>query len=300
MKTKRRFFTTIPFLALLLGGLGFLTLAPKASAIQDGQLDGEAHPYVAMVVAYFDFVDGDGVAQKFPLWRGSGTLISPRVVVTAGHVVGLAPDFFGPGGDIAPTSMAVYFESDVRGTGYPLTGGHSGTPMPHPGFNGFLTLPNSHDIGVVLLDEPVLMDEYGQLPALGVLDAMATQRGQQDTTFDVVGYGVQYIRQSPKGIIQLEADPVRYQGVVSLVNLNNALVDGYNMFHTGDEGQGNGSGGTAFGDSGGPVFLPGSKVMVGVTSFGLNMQATGPGAAFRTDTAEAQEFLNGILAEIGE
>lgn len=152
-----------------------------------------------------DDVDGDGVPQKFPLWRGSGTLISPSVVVTAGHVVGFSPDF-----GIAPTSMAVYFESDVRGTGYPFTGGHSGAPIPHPEFNGFLTLPNTHDIGVVVLDEPVVMAEYGQLPALGVLDGLATQRGRQDTTFDVVGFGVQYIRQSPKGIIKMEADPVRY------------------------------------------------------------------------------------------
>jgi hypothetical protein len=222
-------------------------------------------------------------------------LISPRVVVTAGHVVGLDP-----GSGITPTSMAVYFESDVRGTGYPFTGGHSGTPIPHPEWNGFLTLPNSHDIGAVVLDEPVDMPVYGQLPSLGALDALATQRGRQDKTFDVVGYGLQYIRQSPKGAIKVQEDPVRYQGVVSLVNLNNALVDGYNIFHTSDKGKGNGSGGTSFGDSGGPVFLPGTSVMVGVTSFGLSMQATGPGAAFRTDTAEAQEFLNGILADLEE
>jgi len=285
----------IPLLALLLGGLGFMTLIPKAAAITDGQLDGEAHPYVAMVVAYYDYVDEDGAAQQMPLWRGSGTLISPHVVVTAGHVVGLAPDYFGPGGDIAPTSMRVYFESDVRGTGYPFTGGHAGTPIAHPEWNGYLTLPNSHDIGAVVLDAPVVMAEYGQLPALGALDALATQRGRQETGFDVVGYGLQYIRQSPKGAIKLQADPVRYQGEVSLVNLNNALVDGYNMFNTSDQGQGNGSGGTSFGDSGGPVFLPGSNVMVGVISFGLNMQTTGPGGAFRTDTTEAQDFIHSVL-----
>ena len=300
LTTKRGFPVTVPLLALLAGGLGLMTLVPKAAAITDGQLDGEAHPYVAMVVACYDYVDENGVDQQMPLWRGSGTLISPHVVVTAGHVVGLAPDYFGPGGDIAPTSMRVYFEADVRGTGYPFTGGHSGTPIAHPEWNGYLTLPNSHDIGAVVLDVPVVMAEYGQLPALGVLDALATQRGRQETTFDVVGYGLQYIRQSPKGVIKLQADPVRYQGVVSLVNLNNALVDDYNMFNTSDKGQGNGSGGTSFGDSGGPVFLPGSNVMVGVISFGLNMQATGPGGAFRTDTTEAQDFIQAVLADAGD
>ena len=294
MFTRRGSSVTAPLLALLLSGLGLTTLIPKAAAITDGQLDGTAHTYVAMVVAYYDYVDENGAPQQLPLWRGSGTLISPRVVITAGHVVG-----FEPGSGITPTSMRVYFESDVRGTGYPFTGGHTGTPMAHPGWNGYLTLPNSHDIGAVILDTPVVMAEYGQLPALGLLDSMALQRGKQETTFDVVGFGVQYIRQSPKGIIKLQADPVRYHGVVSLVNLKSALVDGYNLFVTADQGKGNGSGGIAFGDSGGPVFLPGSNIMIGVTSFGLNMQATGPGGAFRADTIEAQTFIQSVLAIAG-
>lgn len=268
-----------------------MTAVPRVSAITDGQLDGEAHPYVAMVVAYIDFIDADGAEQHVPLWRGTGTLISPLVVVTAGHVVGV--DYHS---GIKPTSMAVYFESDVRGTGYPFEGGHPGTPMPHPEWNGLFTPPNTHDIGVVVLDEPVVMDAYGQIPGLGVLDVLATQRGRQDRTFDVVGFGVQYIRQSPKRIIKLQAEPVRYQGTVSLVNLGNALVDGYNLMHTGSPGKGNGSGGTAFGDSGGPVFLPGTSVMVGITSFGLNQNAVGPGFAFRTDIPESQDFLSEILA----
>jgi len=295
MITRLRFSVTIPLLALLFGGLGFMTLTPGAAAVTDGQLDGGAHPYVAMVVAYYDYVDENGAAQQLPLWRGSGTLISPRVVVTAGHVVGLDP-----GSGIAPTSMRVYFESDVSGTGYPFTGGHAGTPIAHPEWNGYLTLPNTHDIGAVVLDAPVVMAQYGQLPSLGALDALATSRGQQDTTFEVVGFGVQYIRQSPKGIIKLQADPVRYQGVVSLVNLDNALAKDFNFFITSDQGKGNGSGGTAFGDSGGPVFLPGSNVMVGVTSFVLNQQATGPGGAFRTDTTVVQDFIQSVLDAAGE
>ena len=39
------------------------------SAITDGELDGEGHPYVGLMVAK----DIDGA----PLWRCSGTLISP-------------------------------------------------------------------------------------------------------------------------------------------------------------------------------------------------------------------------------
>ena len=45
------------------------------------------------------------------------------------------------------------------------------------------------------------------------------------------------------------------------------------------------------------MFFPGSNAMVGITSFGVNMQAVGPGGIFRTDTAEAQDFLYDILDE---
>ena len=59
-------------LAMTLGSLG------AVNAIQWGELDGEDHPYVGLMVAD---VDGE------PAWRCSGTLISPTVFLTAGHCV---------------------------------------------------------------------------------------------------------------------------------------------------------------------------------------------------------------------
>lgn len=271
-------------LAAVVLSIGFM---PSASAIVDGELDGEDHPYVGLVVA---FADAEGT---IPMWRGSGTLISPKIFLTAGHVVGI--DAFS---GAAPMSARIYFESDVEADApdYPFAGGHTGIPIPHPNWNGLLTLPNTHDIGVVVLDEPVAMNEYGALPDIGTLNDLATQRGKKEVTFDVVGYGLQYIRQSPvKGPIHLVADRIRHQGVVSLVNLGNSLSDGYNLMHGGDNGRGNGSGGTNFGDSGGPILLPGTNIVVAITSFGLNAQGTGPGFGFRTDTDVSQEFLDAVF-----
>jgi hypothetical protein len=287
---RPRLRTAIPrMLGLLAAALITAGLVPSASAITDGQLDGEDHPYVGLVVV---FDDAEGTV---PLWRGSGTLISPKIFLTAGHVVGI-DGFDGT----VPMSARVYFETDVDGMvdDYPLSGGHAGTPLQHPDWNGLLTLPNTHDIGVVVLNEPVEMDQYGELPDIGTLDALATARGRQDVTFDVVGYGLQYIRRSPiKGPIHLDDDRIRHQGVVSLVNLGNSLSDGYNLMHNGDKGRDNGSGGTNFGDSGGPILLPGTNVVVAITSFGFNYQGTGPGFGFRTDTEVSQEFLNDVFNE---
>ena len=88
------------------------------------------------------------------------------------------------------------------------------------------------------------------------------------------------------------ADRTRLRATVRLVNLRSALTDGYNIHHTNAPGTG---GGTCFGDSGGPVFLGDSHVVVGITSFGLNQNCVGDGFAYRTDSASAQNFIYGFL-----
>lgn len=110
----------------------------------------------------------------------------------------------------------------------------------------------------------------------GTLDSMATERGQQETWFTVVGCGMQQIRP------EVLADTQRLQATVQLVELRSALTEGYNIHHPGAPGTG---GGTCFGDSGGPVFLNGTSTIVGVTSFGLNQNCAGRGFAYRTDIA---------------
>ena len=68
----------------------------------------------------------------------------------------------------------------------------------------------------------------------------------------------------------------------TLVNLNSALTDGFNLQ---TQGNGNGRGGTCSGDSGGPVFLGdfSSNLIVAVTSFGLNALCRGTDFAYRID-----------------
>jgi secreted trypsin-like serine protease len=56
------------------------------------------------------------------------------------------------------------------------------------------------------------------------------------------------------------------------------------------------SGGTCFGDSGGPNFLGDSMIVAGVTSFGLNGNCAGTGGVFRIDRLNVLDFINSFIA----
>lgn len=237
----------------------------SALAVSDGVVDTD-HPYVGLVVFY----DETGT----PTHRCTGTLLSPTVFLTAGHCTSGA------------ASAAVYFGQEIsRDDGYPVSGGVTGTPYTMPGFDDFATFPNTSDVGIVVLDSAVDLG-YATLAPIGTLDSLATQRGRQDTSFTVVGYGLQSVKPT------LMDDRVRLTAEVQLVNLRSALTDGFNVQHTNAKGTG---GGTCFGDSGGPVFLSGTSTIIGVTSFSLNQNCVGNGFAFRTDTQAAQDFIYAFL-----
>lgn len=245
-----------------------LAITP-ATAITYGVPDGDNHPYVGLVI--FDNNNG-------PAWRCSGTLISPTILLTAGHCTSGA------------TAARVWFNSDLtHNTEYPYSGITSieGTPYTHPSYNGFASFPNTHDVGVVILDEPVSKQTYGVLPGLNILDYLATQRGRQEQTFTVVGYGLQSIKP------QLKEDIVRYQAISKFINLRSALTDGYNIQSSNNPGEG--KGGTCFGDSGGPIFKDNTNIIVAVISFGLNQNCKGTDFGFRVDTKDAQDFIKGYL-----
>lgn len=241
-----------------------------AAAITDGQLDNNDHPYVGLMVAQ--------TADGTPLWRCSGTLLSSTLFLTAGHCT-----------EAPAAHVEIWFDADVQsgvpGNGYPYHGTASGTPITHPQYD-----PNAfylHDVGVVVLDEPVMMSTYGQLPAVNQLDALKTKRGQQDVTFTAVGYGLQ---QSFPDAASWKTESVKVR-MVAHPKLNQINVPGFvgdfslllsNNAHTG---------GTCFGDSGGPNFLGNTNVVAGVTSFGKNGNCAGTGGVFRMDRQDVQNFI---------
>jgi hypothetical protein len=190
----------------------------------------------------------------------------------------------------APAVRAtIWFEGDVEagipGNGYPLAGEVSGDVFVHPDFYDAPFFV--HDVGVVVLDSPVEMSEYGELPQVDQLDALKTRRGKQDVTFTAVGYGLQYINP-----VFVEAERVRMLATPHLIQIN---VPGF----TGDFSlllsNNHSTGGTCFGDSGGPNFLGDSNVVAGVTSFGINGNCAGTGGVFRMDRQNVLDFVNQFL-----
>lgn len=252
-----------------------LAAVVPATAITGGEPDNGRHPYVGLAVFYN--------AGGEPLWRCSGTLLSEKLFLTAGHCT--APD-----GPKVPASARVWFDENVTAaTGYPFSGGVTGTPYTHPSFN-FGAFPATYDVGVIVLDTSVTDKGYGALPPANYLSDLDTRRGQNDLTFMVVGYGLQEIKPT------LMEERSRLKATSTLVNLRSALTDGYNIHTSNNPGQGQGrgqtSGGTCFGDSGGPVFYPAnSNQVVGITSFGLNQNCKGADFAFRTDVPGVADWI---------
>jgi hypothetical protein len=240
---------------------------PASAITRGGALDGDGHPYVGLMVAQD--------AAGNPLWRCSGTLLSPTLYLTAGHCT-----------ESPAAHVEIWFDTDVESgipaNGYPFAGDVGGTPYTHPQYSpaAFFLF----DLGVVVLDEPVVMAQYGALPTLNQLDAL---KPGKRSTFTAVGYGLQESFPDPAAFLENNAR-IRMVATPHLLQIN---VPGF----TGDSSlllsNNSATGGTCFGDSGGPNFLGSSNVVAAVTSFGINSTCGGTGGVYRVDRADDLDWL---------
>ncbi len=163
-----------------------------------------------------------------------------------------------------------------------------GTPFTHP-----LWDPNAfflHDLGVVQLDTPSTITTFGALPQAGQLDSLKTRRGTQDVTFTAVGYGVQ--KSFPDAASWKDsAIRVRMYATPRLIQIGGGQVGDYSLLLSNNAN----TGGTCFGDSGGPNFIGSGKtetnVVAAVTSFALNGTCGGAGGTYRIDQADDLNWL---------
>jgi hypothetical protein len=164
---------------------------------------------------------------------------------------------------------------------------------PYRGGNGLLEF-SYRDPGIVVLDEPIYMDEYAQLSAAGLVDTLKNM-----TAIDFVGYEVQYQAQTPGN--QLPQPPPYYRWTGPRVRLYApcALVSGKFMNSTEymrlSLNPGGGTSGTCFGDSGGPDLLGGINTVLAVNSYVTNVICSGVGYSARVDIPEVLEWMDTLL-----
>ena len=261
-------------LAVLLSTFGL------AGAITNGTPDGDAHPFVGLAV--FDVINAAG--DQVPSHRCSASLLTDTVVLTAGHCTD---------GTVA---ARIWFDEVVTGNPeYPFSGATSydGTPYTFPGFcigcgNG---LPGfaAGDVGIIVLSEPVpaeVVAAYAALPTEGQVDTLPNK-----TKIDFVGYGVQ--EQLVGG------GPPVWAGLRNRFFAPSELVSGEfvhsDTFMRLALNPGGGSGGTCFGDSGGPDLLAGTSTVLAVNSYVTNSNCSGVGYSERVDTPDVLEWINTFL-----
>lgn len=254
-----------------------LAITASVSAVTWGVPDGNQHPYVGTLL----------FRQNGVGWYScSGTLLSPTVILTAGHCVEER-------GNVNDVTYVRFAENALEGRGnYPTIEDwlnaewiRASQVIPHPQYDDYSAFPLTYDVGVVILSQPVYPGAYGQLPAEGFLEGFTRGQGRRDNSFTVVGYGLQgYINPF------FQDDYARYKGTVSLIEINSTFAGGASAKFTNNPGRGNGSGGSCFGDSGGPVFHAGTNIVAAITSWGIT-PCIGVDYQFRMDTATALNFV---------
>jgi hypothetical protein len=267
--------------AVLLGALA-LTAALLATgavhAITFGENDNGRHPFVGSLVLE---VDGDR-------FQGcSGTLVSPTVFLTAGHcLTGL--EEYGDTGVWETIDEVIDANADgLVDPGVTLrTGtGHVDPDWGFPGAGGNAADP--HDLAVFVLNAPVAMAVYGQLPAAGLVDRI----DKRTARFTTVGYGT-VRNDKTRGGQTFELGTRRKMATQELLSVSGPWA-------TFSMNPSTGSGGTCFGDSGGPHFLGAgaseTRIVLAVTVTGDRFcRATDK--TYRVDTPQARAFLDDFIA----
>lgn len=268
MKTRRQFEIGRWVAVALVSVLS----ATVVLALSNGTVD-VAHGYVGAGIipnafGATGFSGGDGFVEC------SGTLVSPRVFLTAGHCVDAvittgtlsqlrvtfdATNIFPPPPDaLSVSSLAVM-------PGFQITNSET---------------PDFNDVGVIILSQAVHNITPARLAPVGLLD---TFPGLNKATVSLVGYGLneQFVWTGNRQI-----------AAANFVNLNDTWFK-YNP-------------GTCFGDNGGPTLLVDgpTEYQIGVhssitsnTGHGAAVDGCGPaGYDTRIDTVSAQSFIQAQIA----
>ena len=300
-------------LAFLAALVAALTIAAPVGAITNGVPDASEHTYVGELLFYVP----DAVDSRFDAPGGwftcSGTLLNSRILVTAGHctfgvgsngvstthggVDTTAAQGGGGGNDVwinfsevpdfsilPPSSTFARNQNPQRYAAWAAalnasSAWHRATAHPHPQYddNAFFV----HDAGIDVLASAVTKPTYGRLAPLNWLERYrSTPRATQ--RFETVGYGLEQVQ----GKKEFGGD-TRMKSAPKLDSLTSHPANAYMVISNNTA-----TGGTCFGDSGGPTFdNTSSNLVVAVTSWGQSPNCGGKGGVYRLDQPDDQAFL---------
>ena len=247
---------------------GGATAAGGSLGINRGAPTG-AGSYGSVGALLYDFDQNGVINANDQLCTGS--LISPTVVLTAGHCLAFLA---------AGSTIHVAFAPDLSAAGL-TTITATGFAI-DPAYDHDQSDPI--DIGVVLLPAGSTAGMTPlTLPPAGLLDTLSAQNGLKDQRFVNVGYGVDA---ASKGRPSFSSDGQRRFSISEFKSLQKAWLSlAMNTSATGE-------GGDCYGDSGGPKFMVGNPSMiVGTVSWGdANCRTLSKN--YRLDTEPARAFLS--------
>ena len=210
----------------------------------------------------------------------SGSLISPTVVLSAGHCINALLTGGYPMGVTFEEFVSQPLSSQVvatiiRGTGYV-----------HPEFS-----PGDphdwHDLGVIVLQTPVTDRPVSRLPSAGLLDQLdAMHMLGTGTVFTVVGYGLSGPTIPIHGDQSVFLTDQRMSGRQDFLSLQKAYVHA-------KANQNQDFDASCNGDSGGPEYLEigGQEIEVSITDLGGTCKNGGDIYNYRLDIPGARSFL---------